>query len=281
MTETVVPKVLVVDDDDNLREVMTLILESGGFDVRSASNVNDALQLIGCQSFDVLVSDLHMPSAGDGLTVVSAMRHSNPKAVTIIFSAYPEMKEAVAAILAQTDDIIVKPGAIGDLVGLIREKLEKEKSPPRVLASVATILEEGSKSTIDDWLSRVRRDDQVLTVWLDDPVRTAHLPQLLRDLVFRLRHPQPLGSRALVSASAAEHGLARRVQGYTAAMMVEESRMLQVSIFQTLQNNLNRVNFSLVLVGVMEIADEVDSQLAQAMTSYVAQSKMDAIPITA
>jgi hypothetical protein len=94
-------------------------------------------------------------------------------------------------------------------------------------------------------------------------------------------NPQPLGSRALVSPSAAEHGLARRVQGYTAAMLVEESRMLQVSIFQTLQNNLNRVNFSLVLVDVMEIADEVDSQLAQAMTRYVAQLQIDSLPITA
>ena len=281
MTETAVPRVLVVDDDDNLREVMTLILEQGGFQVKSAWDVNSALGLIGCQTFDVLISDLHMPSAGDGLTVVSAMRHSNAKAVTIIFSAYPEMKAAASAILAQTDDIIVKPANIGNLVELVREKLLKGKSPPRVLASVATILEECSEATIDDWLSRVREDHQVLTVWLDDPVRSAHLPQLIRDLVFRLRHPQPLGSRALASLSAAEHGLARRVQGYTASMMVEESRMLQVSIFQTLQNNLNRVNFSLVLVGVMEIADEVDSQLAQAMTSYVAQSKIDALPITA
>jgi len=63
--------------------------------------------------------------------------------------------------------------------------------------------------------------------------------------------------------------------------MVEESRMLQVSIFQTLQNNLYRVNFSLVLVGVMAIADEVDSQLAQAMASYVAESKLGDLPVVA
>jgi electron transfer flavoprotein alpha/beta subunit len=64
-------------------------------------------------------------------------------------------------------------------------------------------------------------------------------------------------------------------------MLVEESRMLQVSIFQTLQNNLHRVDFSLVLVGVMAIADEVDSQLAQQMASYVAESKLDALPVEA
>jgi hypothetical protein len=55
-------------------------------------------------------------------------------------------------------------------------------------------------------------------------------------------------------------------------MLVEESRMLQVSIFQTLQNNLQTVNFSLLLLDVMAIADEVDSQLAQAMTSYIAEA---------
>ena len=52
-------------------------------------------------------------------------------------------------------------------------------------------------------------------------------------------------------------------------MMVEESRILQVSIFNTLQKNLARVDFSKVLLDVITIADEVDSQLKQAMFSYV------------
>jgi hypothetical protein len=63
----------------------------------------------------------------------------------------------------------------------------------------------------------------------------------------------------------------RRGQGYSAALLVEESRILQVSIFQTLQNNLARVDFSLVLIDVMTIADEVDSQLCQAMQTFMAE----------
>jgi hypothetical protein len=85
----------------------------------------------------------------------------------------------------------------------------------------------------------------------------------------------------LVSTAAAAHGLSRREQGYSAAMIVEESRMLQVSIFQTLQNNLHQVDFSLLLLGVMAIADEVDSQLAQTMASYIAESKVDLLPVNA
>jgi DNA-binding NtrC family response regulator len=106
-----------------------MVLESGGFEVVAAANVNDALKLIGSNVFDVLLSDLHMPGAGDGLTVVSAMRHSNPVAVTIIFSGYPEMKEAAAAILLQADEILVKPMAPELLIQTIRERLEQGAAP--------------------------------------------------------------------------------------------------------------------------------------------------------
>jgi hypothetical protein len=71
--------------------------------------------------------------------------------------------------------------------------------------------------------------------------------------------------------------LARRRQGYTAAMMVEESRILQVCIFHTLHKNLEVIDFSVLLFQVMTIADEVDSQLRQAMESFVAVSIVGSI----
>jgi hypothetical protein len=156
--------------------------------------------------------------------------------------------------------------------------LKQGKAPARVVESVANILERETQATIQDWLLRVELEPEIITARLDYAERCAHLPHLFRDLVSRLRNPLPLGTRALVSLAAAEHGLLRRKQGYSAAMMVEESRMLQVSIFQTLQNNLAQVDFSLLLVGVMAIADEVDSQLAQAMASYISESAKDNLP---
>ena len=102
---------------------------------------------------------------------------------------------------------------------------------------------------------------------------------MFRDLVQRLRKPLPLGSHALVSTAAADHGRLRRDQGYTAAMMVEESRMLQVSIFQTLQANVEDIEPGVLLKHVMAIADEVDSQLAQAMANYIVEAKVDKQPI--
>ena len=102
--------------------------------------------------------------------------------------------------------------------------------------------------------------------------RCGHLPLFLHDLIARLRSSKPMGSKDLISAGAAKHGLDRFRQGYSAAMLVTESRLLQISIFHTLQDNLASIDFSLLLGGVMTIADEIDSQLSQAMASYAEES---------
>jgi DNA-binding response OmpR family regulator len=272
-----IPKILLVDDDPPFRDILCKVLTSRGFLVVEAGNVPSALKLIGSQSFDALLSDLHMPSPGDGLTVVSAMRHSHPNAVTILMSAFPEMEAATRAILQQTDEILVKPMKIDALVDTITDRLARGATAPVVVESVAAILERETQATIGEWLAGVE-DDPKITVKMAPAERSAYLPQLFTDLVDRLRNPLPLGTRAHVSQAAAKHGMLRREQGYTAAMLVEESRMLQVSIFQTLQNNLHQIDFSLLLTGVMTIADEVDSQLSQQMASYIADEKSHAKP---
>jgi DNA-binding response OmpR family regulator len=268
-------RILLVDDNAPLRGVLAMILEEAGFEVVTASNVNDALKLTGAEHFDVLLSDLQMPNAGDGLTVVSAMHHKNPDAVTLILSGYPEMKAAAAAILLQTDEVLTKPISGKELIKIIRSRLKVNTHEARPIESVAAILARETQTTIDSWLCRVDQREDILSIPMDHAKRSAYLPQLFLDLVSRLQNPLPLGTRALVSECAAKHGKLRRDQGYTPAMMVEESRMLQVSIFQTLEHNLTRVNFNLLLGDVMAIADEVDSQLAQQMAAYISESKKD------
>ena len=135
---------------------------------------------------------------------------------------------------------------------------------------MASILERDTLVTISDWLRRVDLEDELKRVALSREQRTGHLPRLLIELVQRLREPLSLGSQHL-SQAAGEHGRVRHAQGYSIPMVVEESRILQVSIFQTLQNNLGTVDFSLLLTDVMTIADEVDSQLKQTVDSFISQ----------
>ncbi len=219
------PKLLLVDDNPSLLMTLRMVLERNDFVVATAANVNEALKLIGSQEFDVLLSDLHMPDPGDGLTVVSAMRHANPRAVTLIFSGYPAMKEAAAAILGQADGILVKPLGVEQLVATIRGWIARGPDAASPLRKLADIVEHEASSTIAAWQVRVDAEPDVITVKLSDAQRSEHLPQLFRDLVFRLRFPLPLGTRAMVSVAGGLLGIGRCQQGYTAAMMVEESRM--------------------------------------------------------
>jgi hypothetical protein len=147
--------------------------------------------------------------------------------------------------------------------------------------TVADVLEGETKSTIADWLRRVDSEADIIGMPLTTTERSAHLPEMFKDLVFRLRNPLPLGTHALSSDAAHDHGLARRVQGCTLAMVVEESRMLQVSIFQTLELNKRKIDPGQLLEDVMTIADEVDSQLAQAMRSYIKEASSDGALVAA
>lgn len=268
ITEDTNPRVLLVDDNEDVRETLQAMLEFEGFKVTSTNNVVKALHLIDTEVFDVLLTDLHMPGAADGFAVIGAMRHKNPKAVTLLFSGFPALKQAMDAILLQADEILVKPMPMPDLIKLIRDKLSR-RGDRRISSTerVAAILERVSVPLIADWLRRVGTDEEITFLPLSGEQRTGHLPQLIRELVQRLRVPRSLGTKQ-VSEGAVLHGTIRRKQGYTIAMIIEESRILQVSIFNALQNNLAVVDFSLLLVDVMTIADECDSQLKQTIVSF-------------
>jgi len=158
-------KVLVVEDDETVRLMLREGLQRSEFEVVDASNVRDALKLITTENFDVLLSDLHMPLAGDGFTLVSAMHHPHPHALTVVLSGYPALDEAMAAILHQADEIFVKPIRIGELKDLIRKRIAEPHTRKRVKPeSVASILEREIGVTIQNWLDMVDQDAELMLV---------------------------------------------------------------------------------------------------------------------
>jgi hypothetical protein len=136
------------------------------------------------------------------------------------------------------------------------------------IESVADILDRELQSVIVDWLARVEQEPDLKSIPLNFEERTGHLPNLLHDVIKRLR--LDAGTKAPISKAAAEHGDLRRKQGYTVAMAVEESRLLQVTIFSTLQKNAENLVFSMLLPDVVTIADEVDAQLREQMLCFMA-----------
>ena len=142
------------------------------------------------------------------------------------------------------------------------------RSVTATMESVADILERELQSVIADWLSRVEQEPDLTCIPLSFEQRTGHLPHLLHDVIARLRLDAE--TKAPISKAAADHGDLRRKQGYTVAMAVEESRLLQVTIFSTLHNNVKNLEFSSLLPDVVTIADEVDAQLKEQMLRFMA-----------
>src|ERR1700694_5285532 len=136
------------------------------------------------------------------------------------------------------------------------------------IEGVADILERDLDAVIQEWLVRVDKKPDLTAIPLSFEDRTGHLPQLLRDVIVRLRLDDE--TKAEISQAAAHHGDLRAKQGYTVAMAVEESRLLQVSIFTTLHKSQSHLEFEKVLPAVVTIADEVDTQLKQQMRCFKA-----------
>lgn len=140
--------------------------------------------------------------------------------------------------------------------------------------SVADILERQRDVVIKEWLALVEKESDLTSIPLTYEERTGHLPQLLHDVIRRLRLDG--GTKAPISEAASHHGDLRSKQGYTVAMAVEESRLLQVSIFSTLHRSQKHLEFNEVLPAVVTIADEVDAQLKQQMLRFMAADKIKA-----
>ena len=150
----------------------------------------------------------------------------------------------------------------------VTERSKNNGTPTETRESVADILERELDPIIHDWMTLVEKQEDLISIALSYEDRTGHLPALLREVVARLR--LDAGTKAPISVAASHHGDLRRKQGYTVAMVVEESRLLQVCLFTTLHKNTTRIEYSKLLPDVVTIADEVDAQLKQQMLRYMA-----------
>ena len=191
----------------------------------------------------------------------------------MLLSAFPDVDSAMKSIILEADEILVKPVEIKPLAELVRERLLVRRPANRTKReSVGAILQRCSSLVVTNWLDRARRSQELNHLELKDMERTGYLPKLIEDLVIRLHGPiavAPLVSDSAHSDAAILHGELRYAQGYTPAMLVHESRILQVTLFETLKDNMNALDFSLLLADVMTIADEVDAQLTQTMASFM------------
>lgn len=120
------PKIIVVDDDRNLLELLKMRLEASGFEVSIFSREEDALEAVKKQGFDLGIVDLQL-SRQDGITLMEAFRAINPEMPVIIFTAYGSIESAVEAMRKGAFGYATKPFNSPELLLQIERALESRK----------------------------------------------------------------------------------------------------------------------------------------------------------
>lgn len=267
-------RLLFVDDDDSIRLTLPLMLTEKGYEVSVAATVKEGLEKIHSQTFEVLLADLNIGQPGDGFTLVSAMRRVQPYAVNIIITGYPDFDSALNAIRRQVDGYIVKPSDIDSLVQNIEERLASRtpQTPAPPAKSVAQIIDERKLEITAKWLRAVRDSPEIAAIQLSDDQRIDHLPALLSDMVEMLSSPGAGTSPTRVDA-ARKHGQIRRKQRYSVPQVIEETRLLERSIFDVLHANLLSANFSNLIPDIIRISDTLQIQLKASVEAYLNAGK--------
>ncbi|OFW53733.1 MAG: Fis family transcriptional regulator [Actinobacteria bacterium RBG_16_67_10] len=119
-------RVLVVDDEKSMRELLAITLERQGYDVSVAEDGETAIGAVRRDGFDVVVTDLRMPNA-DGLQVLRAAKEHSPETVVIVITAVGSTETAVEAMKLGAYDYITKPFKLDEIHLIIRRALERKR----------------------------------------------------------------------------------------------------------------------------------------------------------
>jgi DNA-binding NtrC family response regulator len=119
-------KILMVDDDEHICRVMSLILQGEGFEVETANTGEDALQKSRKKTYDAAILDIRLPDI-EGTELLKAMQETSPKTVKIMLTGYPNLQNAVDSLNFGADAYLMKPPNPEDVIKSIKEKLQKLK----------------------------------------------------------------------------------------------------------------------------------------------------------
>jgi len=117
-------KILVVDDEQSMRDFLSIMLKKEGYDVVTAENGGGALKAIQAEIFDLVITDVKMPDI-DGIEVLKTVKEVSPETVVIMITAFATAETAVEAMKLGAYDYITKPFKVDEIKLVIQKALEK------------------------------------------------------------------------------------------------------------------------------------------------------------
>ena len=140
------PSVLIVEDDANIRETLSIILQQKGYNTDTAKNGQEAIQKSEAKFFNLALLDIKLPDI-EGTELLTAMQKNLPRMVKIMITGYPSLENSVEALNNGADAYIIKPVKPAKLLALIEEKLEEQRRAEKM-----------TEETVTEWIkTRVRK----------------------------------------------------------------------------------------------------------------------------
>ena len=119
-------RILVVDDEESLRDLLGIMLRKEGYDVFAAPDRAGAARALARDSFDMVITDVKLPD-GDGIEILRHVKAGSPETAVIVMTAYGSTETAVAALKLGAHDYLVKPFDVDELKIVVRNALEREQ----------------------------------------------------------------------------------------------------------------------------------------------------------
>ena len=119
-------RILIVDDDESIRKVLTAILDEEGYVVETAESGREAIRKSNEQFYNLALIDIRLPDM-QGTQLLASIRDSVPKMVKIIVTGYPSLQNAIEAVNSGADAYILKPFNVDKTLSIIREHLKKQR----------------------------------------------------------------------------------------------------------------------------------------------------------
>ena len=123
-------RILVIDDDENIRKVLETILEDEGYIVETAETGKKGIEQSEKAFYNLALIDVRLPDM-EGIELLSKLRNTKPKMRKIIVTGYPTLQNAVAAVNKGADAYVMKPFEVDKILETIREQLKKQEEEKR------------------------------------------------------------------------------------------------------------------------------------------------------
>lgn len=136
MTENT-PSILIVEDDRNIAETLSAILQQNGYNTDTAKNGQEAIEKSKAHFFNLALLDIKLPDM-EGTKLLTTLHDNLPKMMKIMVTGYPSQENAIDALNLGADAYIIKPVKPERLLALVEEKLKEQNNAERMTQEKVT-----------------------------------------------------------------------------------------------------------------------------------------------